>query len=128
MALLPFSTATPKILVGNSGKIQKQQNIFKKPRFTAELKPYKMQSFDVEINEQMRHEQSRTVKICMLKYKCIMLFTFLALALFQMIYILVDKLSTNQAFSEQLFRFLNSTYHRSSQSTNVVLDNNHTMD
>ncbi len=45
------------------------------------------------INEQMRNEKSRTVKIFLLKYKCILIFTLLALTLGQFTYIIVDKLS-----------------------------------
>ncbi len=43
------------------------------------------------INEQIRNEKSRTVKIILVKYKCIFLFTFLFLSLGQFIYIMIDK-------------------------------------
>ena len=62
-----------------------------------------------DASEQIKHEQSRTVKICLVKYKCILLVIFLILALLQMLYILVTKLMADDDFTTKLFSYLNRT-------------------
>lgn len=61
------------------------------------------------VDRQMQTENSRCVKIFLVKYKCILLFTFLGFAIFQMIYILIDKITSDSDFMTQLFHFLNTT-------------------
>ena len=60
------------------------------------------------INTQLETEKSRTVKIFLVKYKCILILTFLLLALAQMIYIMIDKLASDEQFMTQFFKLLNS--------------------
>ena len=67
------------------------------------------QEVDQEADEQMKREPSRAVRIFLVKYKCILLFTFLGFAIFQMVYILVDKITSNDNFMTQFYNFLNST-------------------
>jgi hypothetical protein len=55
-----------------------------------------------EINDQIRTEKSRTVKIFLLKYKCIFLFTFAFLSFGQFIYIMLDKLSKDGDLNSSL--------------------------
>ena len=41
--------------------------------------PSPIAQFDVELNEQFANEDSRCVKICILNFKCIIIFTFMLL-------------------------------------------------
>jgi hypothetical protein len=61
-----------------------------------------------EADMQIRNEQSRTVKIFLMKYKCILILTFMILALGQMIYIILNKLISDDRFMTQLFTLLQS--------------------
>lgn len=61
-----------------------------------------------EINEQIRTEKSRTVKIFLLKYKCILLFTFILLSFGQFLYIMSDKLSANSDLYSNLSQMSSS--------------------
>jgi hypothetical protein len=71
--------------------------------------PLDFTKMDPEITSQFNSEKSRSVKIFMVKYKCILLFTFLGFAIFEMVYILMDKLSSNTHFTDRMFDFLNMT-------------------
>jgi hypothetical protein len=76
-----------------------------------------------EVDEQIKKEPSRAVKFFLVKYKCILLFTFLGFAVFQMIYILADKIVSDGDFMAQVFQFLNTTrarlqHERESSSSN----------
>jgi uncharacterized membrane protein YqjE len=63
-----------------------------------------------EADTQFQNERSRTVKIFLMKYKCILLLTFLLLALAQMVYIMLDKLVSDEQFMTQLFAFLHARH------------------
>ena len=77
-----------------------------------------------EVDNAIQDEKSRTVKIFMVKYKCVLLFTFLGFAIFEMIYILADKIISDRFFTNQFFHFLNSTYRQNySPDESSALDN-----
>jgi hypothetical protein len=61
-----------------------------------------MQTFDAEINAQFANEKSRTVKICMLKHKCILMFTFLLLAFIQFVYIMLKEIKDDSSLRDRL--------------------------
>lgn len=48
-------------------------------------------SFDAEMNAQFANEKSRTVKLCMLKHRCILMFTFMLLSFLQFCYIMFKE-------------------------------------
>ena len=77
-----------------------------------------LQEVNNQVDNQIKKESSRTVKIFLVKYKCILLFTFLGFAVFQMIYILVDKITSDTSLMAQVFNFLNST--RRQQFSNFI--------
>jgi hypothetical protein len=65
-----------------------------------------LMSMDEQMNAQFANEKSRTVKVCMLKYKCVLLFTFLLLACLEFVYIMYKEIRNDSDFQETLIRFL----------------------
>ncbi len=62
--------------------------------------------FDAEINAQFASEKSRTVKVCMLKYRCIIMFTFMLLSFLQFCYIMFRELFSKDEIKDKLFEML----------------------
>ena len=68
-----------------------------------------LQKFDAFITENMEKglgsEKSRSVKIMALKYKCILIMTFLFIAILQFIYIIVKEILKDDKLYELLSQF-----------------------
>jgi hypothetical protein len=58
-----------------------------------------------EINNQIRNENSRTVKICLVKYKCVIIVTLMILCFVQFIFWSMDKFSKDSDVIEN-FRII----------------------
>lgn len=63
-----------------------------------------IENIDTEINTQLKEEPSRIVRICMLKYKCIIIFILLAFTIFLSIISISDAL-----IIKYMFHYLNLT-------------------
>jgi K+ transporter len=65
-----------------------------------------LMGLDEQMNVQFAGEKSRTVKVCMLKYKCILLFTFLLLSSLEFIYIMYKETRNDEGFQQSLLSLL----------------------
>lgn len=65
-----------------------------------------MGNFDSELNQQFANEKSRTVKLCMLKYKCVLMFTFMLVAFLQFGYIMFKEFINDEQFKNKLFELI----------------------
>lgn len=84
------------------------------------LQPCMSAPAQIQVTEQtMKNEPSRLVRICLVKYKCILMITFLVLAIAQMLYIFTDKIISNQSYMSQIFSYLN-TRHNNNNNTDIV--------
>jgi len=61
-----------------------------------------IQEFTADVNRQMKEEKSRVVRIFLLKYKCILLLTFMLLSSGQFIYILQDSVAKDNSLSANI--------------------------
>jgi hypothetical protein len=73
---------------------------------------------DDQLNKQFANETSRTVKICMLKHKCILMFSFMLISLLQFVYIVFKEVMGDAAIKESFLQIA-SLYTR---STNVTVN------
>jgi hypothetical protein len=64
--------------------------------------------FDAEIDEQIDTEQSRIVKIFMLKYKCVLIFTFMLLCILQFAYIIAKLILEDVELKTALLNIVNN--------------------
>lgn len=65
-----------------------------------------------QIDNQIDQEKSRTVKICLVKYKCVLLLTFMLLCLGQFIYLIFSSKPSAELVNkvlEQLIKFSNKS-------------------
>ena len=58
--------------------------------------------YDAELNQQFANEKSRTVKLCMLKYRCVLMFTFMLLSFLQFLYIIFKEVMAEDELKEKL--------------------------
>lgn len=65
-----------------------------------------MGNFDTEINQQFANEKSRTVKLCMLKYRCVLMFTFMLLAFLQFLYIMFKEFLNDGESKAKIFELI----------------------
>ena len=63
--------------------------------------------FDEQLNHQFTNETSRTVKICMLKHKCILMFSFMLISILQFVYIVFTQLMDDKDTREVLLQMAN---------------------
>jgi len=56
----------------------------------------------LRMNEEYKQEQSRTIRFCMLKYKCVLIFTFMFLSFFQFLFILFKSVLGDESLSGNL--------------------------
>ena len=62
-----------------------------------------MDIFNVEtVDQQILNEESRIVKMCLIKYKCILIISFIIICLGQFIYILVNSVFEAQEIKDFL--------------------------
>jgi hypothetical protein len=76
---------------------------------------------DEQLNTQFANETSRTVKICMLKHKCILMFSFMLISLLQFVYIALTALMDDKQLTETIIKLV-SIY---SKTANVTEINDH---
>ena len=62
-----------------------------------------------ETDKQIKKEKSRIVKIFLVKYKCLLIVIFLVLAIFQMVYLLINKVTSDSGLMTTLLKCFNST-------------------
>ena len=62
---------------------------------------------DEQLNHQFANETSRTVKICMLKHKCILMFSFMLISILQFVYIVFTQLMDDKDTREVLLQMAN---------------------
>lgn len=70
--------------------------------------------FDQEMGEQFAQEDSRVVKVCMLKYKCIIMFTFMIISLLQFIFIMLKEFTHDDDFKLLILSALSNRTSKSS--------------
>jgi len=68
----------------------------------------RIEEFNVESNNQFKNESSRIVKICILKYKCIVICLSVILSLGQFIYILSDKILADSSLITSMKSFVST--------------------
>lgn len=73
------------------------------------INPSQIADFDAELNAQFANETSRTVKVCILKHRCILMFTFMLLSFLQFCYIMVKELLSEDALKEKLLEMFEKT-------------------
>ena len=61
-----------------------------------------IQPSDAEMNVQFANEKSRTVKMCMLKYRCVLMFTFMLLSFMQFGYIVFKEFLDDSALKTKM--------------------------
>jgi hypothetical protein len=61
-----------------------------------------MDGFDAELNQQFANETSRSVKFCILKYRCVLMFTFMLLSFLQFLYIIFKEVWGQDELKEKL--------------------------
>jgi hypothetical protein len=88
--------------VGEVDEILHARTYFARAREDEMLPLPQMDNYDAELNRQFANEKSRTVKMCMLKNRCILMFTFMLLSFLQLIYICFREVSGEDAFKKQL--------------------------
>jgi hypothetical protein len=66
-----------------------------------------LMGLDAEINNKFANENSRTVKVCMLKYKCVLLFTFLLLSCMEFVYIMYKELKEDDKMTSSIVGLIN---------------------
>ena len=78
-------------------------------------------------DEQARYERSRSVKIFLLKWKCVLIISFSLITIMEMVYILVQSILDDEALTGRLVSLLEMRGNRSS-SRFVSRNNNNTPD
>ena len=73
---------------------------------------------DAELNEQFSHEKSRTVKMCILKYKCILMFTFMFLCFLQFMYILFKEYLNDDQFKNRMYQIFDKHFSSDNKTQN----------
>lgn len=73
-----------------------------------------LMSADEQMNAQFAGEKSRTVKICMLKYKCVLLFTFLLLSCLEFVYIMYKEMRGDTDFQQAIISLVGKVTNKNS--------------
>ena len=74
--------------------------------------------FDAEMNVQFANEKSRSVKWCMLKYRCITLLAFIVVSFFQFCFIMFKEVFSEDALKEKLIQLFDK-FIASQNNTNI---------
>ena len=73
---------------------------------------------DEDLNTKFANERSRTVKICMLKHRCILMFSFMLISILQFLYIVFNGLMNDSEIKDSVLELV-KIYSKSSNMTLV---------
>jgi hypothetical protein len=71
---------------------------------------------DDEMNMEFANEKSVTLKMCMLKHKCILMFSFMLVSILQFLYIILTKVLDDQQMKDAMLQLI-SMSHRNLNTT-----------